>query len=118
MVNKIDVDSYPVGLDISNDGRYVIVTSQGRGNQGGNAVNIYEVHYDEHEPVLEKTDGAAVLDQQENSDPSETDQAHQTPVGTMPLNGGDGNLMTYALVGGGILVVAGAMLFRRMRKAS
>ena len=117
VVNKIDVDSYPVGLDISNDGRFVIVTSQGRGNQGGNAVNIYEVKYDEPEPVLEKTDGAAVLDQQEPTDPSETDLAQENPVGTISVDGGNGNLMTYALVGGGVLLVAGAMLFRKLRKA-
>ncbi|MDD7318448.1 MAG: hypothetical protein SOZ80_05425 [Prevotella sp.] len=42
---RIAVDSYPVGLDLSADGRYVFVTSQGRSNQGGNAVNIYEVEY-------------------------------------------------------------------------
>ena len=41
----IPVDSYPVGLDISEDGKYVIVTSQGRKMQGGNAVDIYEVDY-------------------------------------------------------------------------
>ena len=44
-VAAIAVDSYPVGLDVSEDGRYVIVTSQGRKNRGGNAVNIYEVKY-------------------------------------------------------------------------
>ena len=42
---NIAVDSYPVGLDLSSDGRYVFVTSQGRSNRGGNAVNIYEVEY-------------------------------------------------------------------------
>jgi LPXTG-motif cell wall-anchored protein len=42
---NIPVDSYPVGLDLSSDGRYVFVTSQGRSNRGGNAVNIYEVEY-------------------------------------------------------------------------
>lgn len=45
VVAHIDVDSYPVGLDISKDGRFVFVTSQGRSNQGGNAVNIYEIKY-------------------------------------------------------------------------
>ncbi|MBR4296692.1 MAG: beta-propeller fold lactonase family protein [Bacteroidaceae bacterium] len=44
-IASIDVDSYPVGLDVSEDGRYVIVTSQGRKGFGGNAVNIYEVKY-------------------------------------------------------------------------
>lgn len=41
----IDVDSYPVGLDISSDGRYLFTTSQGRNNSGGNAVDIFEVTY-------------------------------------------------------------------------
>ncbi len=50
-ITSIDVDSYPVGLDISDDGKYVIVTSQGRSNGGGNAVNIYEVSYPEPEAV-------------------------------------------------------------------
>ncbi len=44
-VCHVPVDSYPVGMDLSSDGRYVFVTSQGRGTQGGNAVNIYEVVY-------------------------------------------------------------------------
>jgi len=48
-ITSIDVDSYPVGLDISDDGRWVIVTSQGRSGGGGNAVNIYEVTYPEPE---------------------------------------------------------------------
>ena len=51
MLAEIAVDSYPVGLDISNDGRYVLVTSQGRKNGGGNAVNIYQIDYPEPEPV-------------------------------------------------------------------
>ena len=41
----IPVDSYPVGLGISKDGKYVITTSQGRDKQGGNAVDIYKVSY-------------------------------------------------------------------------
>ena len=44
-IAQIPVDSYPVGLDISQDGRFVIVTSQGRQHQGGNAVNLYRVDY-------------------------------------------------------------------------
>ena len=42
-IASITVDSYPVGLDVSEDGRYVFVTSQGRSGKGGNAVNIFEV---------------------------------------------------------------------------
>lgn len=45
LIAKIDVDSYPVGLDVSADGTYVFVTSQGRVDRGGNAVNVYKVTY-------------------------------------------------------------------------
>lgn len=44
-IAEIPVDSYPVGLDISKNGKFVFVTSQGRNNQGGNAVNIYKINY-------------------------------------------------------------------------
>ena len=44
-VCKIAVDSYPVGMDLSSDGRYVFTTSQGRGKKGGNSVCIFEVKY-------------------------------------------------------------------------
>ena len=54
MIAQIPVDSYPVGLDISNDGQYVLVTSQGRKGGGGNAVNIYKVDYPEPEPVIKE----------------------------------------------------------------
>lgn len=54
MIAEIAVDSYPVGLDISNDGRYVLVTSQGRKGGGGNAVNIYQIDYPEPEPVIKE----------------------------------------------------------------
>ena len=79
-VDTISVDSYPVGLDISNDGRFIIVTSQGRGNQGGNAVNIYQVEYDEPEPVLKDTDGAAVLRQTPIDDTNNTERAEASPL--------------------------------------
>lgn len=46
MVGEVPVDSYPVGLDISPDGQTIVVTSQGRNNRGGNAVNIYSVNYE------------------------------------------------------------------------
>src|SRR5574344_365585 len=46
VLTSIPVDSYPVGLDLSKDGKYALVTSQGRsGKDGGNAVNIYKVTY-------------------------------------------------------------------------
>ena len=44
-VCNIAADSYPVGLDISADGHTAIVTSQGRTNGGGNAVDVYHIDY-------------------------------------------------------------------------
>lgn len=43
VADHIRVDSYPVGLAISKDGRRAIVTSQGRKGFGGNAVNIFDI---------------------------------------------------------------------------
>ena len=69
----IDVDSYPVGLDVSKDGRYVLVTSQGRSHFGGNALNIYEVEYATPEKPLPsptdttKRDTAVIATQADNN---------------------------------------------------
>ena len=43
VVTSMTIDSYPVGLEVSKDGRYVFTTSQGRSNGGGNCVDIFEV---------------------------------------------------------------------------
>ena len=43
VVDNIRCDSYPVGLAISPDGHRMVVTSQGRERQGGNAVNIFDI---------------------------------------------------------------------------
>ncbi len=45
VVAQIPIDSYPVGLDISRDGHMLVVTSQARNYQGGNAVNLLRVDY-------------------------------------------------------------------------
>lgn len=45
LLGTLQADSYPVGLDISDDGKYLFTTSQGRSNGGGNAVDIFEVEY-------------------------------------------------------------------------
>ena len=114
VVCSIDVDSYPVGLDISNDGRYVIVTSQGRSNGGGNAVNIYEVNYEEPEPVLKNTDGAAVLNQ--DGTPDSTIQA--ALPGTVSDSPGN---VTFLYVGGAaaaaILAFCAFRFFRKRQSA-
>ena len=39
----IKADSFPVGLDISKDGKFVYTTSQGREGSGGNCVDIFTI---------------------------------------------------------------------------
>jgi len=43
VVAQCPVDSYPVGMDISEDGQFLIVTSQGKANGGGNSVMIFKL---------------------------------------------------------------------------
>ena len=45
LVGTLDADSYPVGLDLSQDGKYLLSTSQARPSGGGNAVDIFEIRY-------------------------------------------------------------------------
>ena len=43
-VARLDADSFPVGLAVSPDGKWLITTSQGRkGSGGGNCVDIYSI---------------------------------------------------------------------------
>lgn len=44
-IATIPADSFPVGLDISKDGKYVYTTSQGHSGNGGNCVDIYQMDY-------------------------------------------------------------------------
>ena len=47
VVTSMSIDSYPVGLEVSLNGKYVFTTSQGRSNGGGNCVDIFEVNRSE-----------------------------------------------------------------------
>jgi len=43
IISTIDADAYPVGLAVSRDDKYLVVTSQGKKNGGGNSVMIFKV---------------------------------------------------------------------------
>ncbi|MDO8805763.1 MAG: hypothetical protein Q7R35_15190 [Elusimicrobiota bacterium] len=43
VVARVGADSFPVGMDVSPDGRFLWVTSQGIDGAGGNSVGIYEI---------------------------------------------------------------------------
>lgn len=45
LIAECKADSYPVGMDISEDGKWLIVTAQGKSGGGGNSVMVYEVKY-------------------------------------------------------------------------
>ena len=46
-IAEIPADSFPVGLSLTDEGDYVIVTAQGKEGYGGtgNSVMIYKVNY-------------------------------------------------------------------------
>lgn len=45
VIAECKADSYPVGMDLSEDGKWLIVTAQGKSNGGGNSVMVYKVGY-------------------------------------------------------------------------
>ncbi|MFI5171430.1 MAG: hypothetical protein ACHQFW_03525, partial [Chitinophagales bacterium] len=45
VIAECKADSYPVGMDISEDGKWLIVTAQGKSNGGGNSVMVFEITY-------------------------------------------------------------------------
>lgn len=59
VVDKIRCDSYPVGLAISPDGKYMAVTSQGRKGFGGNALNLFQITRFDLPITQEKDDSIA-----------------------------------------------------------
>lgn len=88
MVGAADVDSYPVGLDISEDGSTIIVTSQGRSNGGGNAVNIFHADYAEPEVAPQKPAAPSAAPVQADSTAavqasSDQEQASLLPIGVI-----------------------------------
>ena len=74
LIGRIKADSYPVGLDISPDGKLLISTSQANKGVGGNAVDIFSVEYATPEIMEEEP--------QENLQES-ADETEQTDVGTI-----------------------------------
>ncbi|MBK8803076.1 MAG: hypothetical protein IPN71_13675 [Fibrobacteres bacterium] len=53
VVATIQADSYPVGMDLSPDGKWLVVTAQGHTDGGGNSVMVYRVETErslDHEP--------------------------------------------------------------------
>lgn len=45
VIASCNADSYPVGMDLSDDGKLLIVTAQGKSGGGGNSVMVFKVTY-------------------------------------------------------------------------
>lgn len=108
-IAHIACDSYPVGLDLSRDGKYVIVTSQGKRGGGGNAVNIYSVEYAEPEPVAAAPEMPAAATDSVVPDSTITD-SKVTVV--------EGIDSKWLYIGGGalVLLILLALIMRRRKK--
>lgn len=78
---SIDVDSYPVGLDISTDGTLVAVTSQGIKGSGGNAVNLYRIEYADS---TEARAAMAAQAQREKNEKAENGESINDNTGKLP----------------------------------
>lgn len=107
VLGHIAADSFPVGLDISPDGKTIVTTSQGRkGKGGGNAVNFFNVDYkvEEKPEIYNEQDNI-----EENSiieNPIDSDSEKNDTVSK------DGNL--YLILGLcilGILIIAGVVYY-------
>jgi len=104
MVASTAVDSYPVGLDISQDGSIVITTSQGRkGEGGGNAVDIFQVTYAEPEPAPEAI--PEIDETQEENAVADEVVSEDDDVEVVPLDEDEKPDYTLWYIGGGVLAV-------------
>ena len=112
MVASIPIDSYPVGLAVSADGRHAIVTSQARpGSGGGNAVNLVDVEYATAEPYVSETPPPA----HPEVEPADSVAAEQDVKGTA-----DGkSLLSNPILWGAaavVLIALIALILRRKKK--
>lgn len=124
-VCKIAVDSYPVGMDLSSDGRYVFTTSQGRGNKGGNSVCIFEVKY----KTAPTTRHCANCGEKRTSGEQKCHKCGVSFAGTyamidslntdedvpMVAENENSSASSWLLLGGGILVLLAAGAFFKLR---
>ena len=109
LIASAQADSYPVGLDISADGSYVILTSQGRKGLGGNSVDIFQVEYKAPEISSD-----TLQDEQKGHNDT-------LPSPVKPDSGGSMNLWLWCTVAAVTLALAIAiitLISRKRRKSS
>lgn len=111
VIGHITADSFPVGLDVSPDGKYVVTTSQGRkGSGGGNAVDFFEIQYRDAEPVIEPP----LIHDEESIEKSDSDSDRKTVA---VENHKGVTALGWTFIGIGIAMAIGMILvFLRRRK--
>lgn len=103
VIGSITADSYPVGLDLSPDGRLLVSTSQGRKDRGGgNAVTFYEIEYAEPETA---GDNAVYSD---IDSPSATEGQLQPGDETSQKKAPIGNILIW--IGAAICIITAAIV--------
>lgn len=117
-IADVPADSYPVGLDVSNDGKTVIITSQEHTTNGhdygGQAVDIFHIDYAEPEPVIappkaeEQADSTAAASLQGGGS--------QQSALTQWLSTTTGKVTAGAIAGVLIAVIAVLVSMRRKKK--
>ncbi len=62
IIAEISADSFPVGMDISSDGKFLIVTSQGKYNRGGgDSVMVYKINISSKKNIEQDKDSKQLL---------------------------------------------------------
>lgn len=112
VADTIRCDSYPVGLALSSDGHRMIVTSQGRDHNGGNAVNIFRIERFDSDSTFLKS--RTVAEVRPDNDTSASDG---TVTSGAPAADSKGTSFFRALVPGLVIIlIALAIFIYRRRK--
>lgn len=116
VINRIDADPYPVGLDISPDGSLLVSTSQGHNGEGGNAVNFFQIEYVFPEIPIDEKFGI----ENETTNPVDTlssaNHNQQTGSDDKEKDGGSSVIFLYTII---ICIIVLAIIlyaFRIIRK--
>lgn len=111
-IADVPADSYPVGLDVSNDGKTVIITCQEHTtaghDYGGQVVDIFNVEYAEPEPVIEPPKA-------ENDSTAMADNKQADASGSL-LSSDTGKIIAAILATSLIAVFLGLIARRRKKK--
>ncbi|MBR5639581.1 MAG: hypothetical protein IKW83_07440 [Muribaculaceae bacterium] len=115
-LGKHDTDdkAKTLGLDVSKDGKTVIVTSQGHTSNGrtmgGMAVNIYQVEYAEPEPlIVEKETSDSIATTPQGGNAAQDQESTTSWMGTTK-----GKVTTFAIAA--VLIAAVSIVIKKISR--